>query len=77
MMDVAVVQVQRRSSRPVGHLSQISTSLPVFTATAWLIAVVAMANTGITGRIMQLGTVLVLEACCTPFASRLGCTILG
>jgi len=74
MMKVAVVQVQRRSSRPVG---QISTSLPVFTATARFIAVVAMANTGIKGRTMQVGTVSVLEACGTPFASRLGCTILG
>jgi hypothetical protein len=44
MMGAATVQVQRRSSRPVG---QISTSSRVVAVTAWLIAVVAMPDTGI------------------------------
>lgn len=45
----------------------ISSRPCLLTATAWPIALVAMANTGITGRIMQLATVLVSEAWCTPF----------
>lgn len=44
MIGAATKQVQRRSSRPVG---QISTCSPVVTVFAWLIAVVAMLDTGI------------------------------
>jgi hypothetical protein len=47
MINAATLQVQRRSSRPVGQISTSSPASPVVAASPWLIAVVAMPDTGI------------------------------